>query len=759
MRIAVAVLFILFIAALNVTAVVAGKSVKPIGRSLAKLEIGMIVPLIGNLIITLTGRYHYSMWGYYIYFVGMDIAVYRVLVFTMDYFEMKWPFKALKFFVWSLIAADGIQYFLNPTYHHAFALQAIKIDGYNYYLLVSLSGQTYHRIICYGIFFIALVLSIIKTVRSPKIYRERYLVVSIAMIMACMLETFYIFSRTPMDLSMTAFGIYGLLVFYLALYYRPLKVLDRMLANIASELNEALFFYDVSGKCIWANEPALEMTGLKTEDYEHAHKNLISLFGDIYSNGESWSLKKTYPDRSTKYYNFELRTMADDKGKETGTFLRIRDNTDEQLAMQREIYSATHDSLTGLYTKEYLYELISKTLSEPQTCKYYVIFVDVNNFKIVNDVFGTDFGDYALKYIAKWIAESSKPTWIYGRLGGDTFGGLVPVEDFDSERVERELSAFDIKDRTKEHRLLIHFGVYEVTEENLEVSVMFDRAHLAINRIKDDYNVHIAYYDEKIRNGVVMDQLLAAQLSDAIETRQIVPYLQPIVDNKGRVLGAEALARWHHPTEGFMSPDRFIPVLERNGMIADVDLHIWRCSCEILKRWQERNVDMFISINISPKDFYFMNVPDKLIGLINEFGIKPSRLRIEITETVMIGDVDNRMEDINRLRKFGFIIEMDDFGSGYSSLNLLQDMPVDVLKIDMAFLRKAEDNPKAEMILYNIIAMAKDLEITSLTEGVESQYQFEQLSRMGCKLFQGYHFSKPIPVEEFERYCNLEEAV
>ena len=759
MRIAVAVLFILFIAALNVTAVVAGKSVKPIGRSLAKLEIRMIVPLIGNLIITLTGRYHYSMWGYYIYFVGMDIAVYRVLVFTMDYFEMKWPFKALKFFVWSLIAADGIQYFLNPTYHHAFALQAIKLDGYNYYLLVSLSGQTYHRIICYGIFFIALVLSIIKTVRSPKIYRERYLVVSIAMIMACMLETFYIFSRTPMDLSMTAFGIYGLLVFYLALYYRPLKVLDRMLANIASELNEALFFYDVSGKCIWANEPALEMTGLKTEDYEHAHKNLISLFGDIFSNGESWSLKKTYPDRSTKYYNFELRTMADDKGKETGTFLRIRDNTDEQLAMQREIYSATHDSLTGLYTKEYLYELIGKTLSEPQTCKYYVIFVDVNNFKIVNDVFGTDFGDYALKYIAKWIAESSKPTWIYGRLGGDTFGGLVPVEDFDSERVERELSAFDIKDGTKEHRLLIHFGVYEVTEENLEVSVMFDRAHLAINRIKDDYNVHIAYYDEKIRNGVVMDQLLAAQLSDAIETRQIVPYLQPIVDNKGRVLGAEALARWHHPTEGFMSPDRFIPVLERNGMIADVDLHIWRCSCEILKRWQERNVDMFISINISPKDFYFMNVPDKLIGLINEFGIKPSRLRIEITETVMIGDVDNRMEDISRLRKFGFIIEMDDFGSGFSSLNLLQDMPVDVLKIDMAFLRKAEDNPKAEMILYNIIAMAKDLEITSLTEGVESQYQFEQLSRMGCKLFQGYHFSKPIPVEEFERYCNLEEAV
>jgi EAL domain-containing protein (putative c-di-GMP-specific phosphodiesterase class I) len=150
-----------------------------------------------------------------------------------------------------------------------------------------------------------------------------------------------------------------------------------------------------------------------------------------------------------------------------------------------------------------------------------------------------------------------------------------------------------------------------------------------------------------------------------------------------------------------------------------------------------------------------MNVPDTLIKLVNEYCISPKSLRVEITETAMIGDADSRMNDIQKLRDNGFIIEMDDFGSGYSSLNLLQNMPVDVLKIDMAFLRKAEDSQKAEMILYNIIAMTKDLEITSLTEGVESLYQFEHLSRMGCKLFQGYHFSKPLPLEEFEEYCRI----
>lgn len=758
MRVTVAILFGIFIAALIVSAVIAGKSVKPIGRSLRKLQVGILVPLIGNLIIILSGKYFYSLAGYYIYFIGMDIAVYCAIRFTMDYCEMRWPFKALKYIVWGLIAVDGIQYFLNPIYHHSFTLQAIKLNGYNYYLLVTFAGQTYHRIVAYGMFVIALVLCIVKQVNSPKIYRERYSVVTVAMIMSCLLESFYIFSRTPMDLSMTAIATYGLLVFYLALYYRPMKVLDRMLAKIASDLNESLFFYDLSGKCLWANEPALKITGVDTEDYELASKNIEDMFGDVKNGSESWSVKKTSDDGEQRFYNLEFRTMSDDKGRLTGSFLCIMDKTEEQLEIQREIYDATHDKLTGLYTKEYMYEQIGKTLmSEPDT-KYYVIFFDVNNFKIVNDVFGTKFGDLALKRIAEWLIQISSPNCVFGRIAGDTFGALMPVDEFDEKYIDDCLSSFDIKEGNKEHRLIIHCGVIEVTDHDMDVSVLFDRAHLAINKVKDDYNVHVAYYDDNVRNNVLREQMIASQLNEAIEKRQIVPYLQPIVDSSGRVLGAEALARWIHPTEGFMAPDSFIPVFERNGMIADVDLHIWRCSCEILKRWQDMGQDMFISINISPKDFYFMDVPYEIINLVSEFGIKPHRLRIEITETVLMDDVENRMKDIGRLRSAGFLIEMDDFGSGYSSLNMLQDMPVDVLKIDMGFLRKAEVSQKAEMIIYNILAMAKDLDITSLTEGVESQYQFEQLSRMGCKLFQGYHFSKPIPVEEFEKYSNLKEA-
>ena len=184
-------------------------------------------------------------------------------------------------------------------------------------------------------------------------------------------------------------------------------------------------------------------------------------------------------------------------------------------------------------------------------------------------------------------------------------------------------------------------------------------------------------------------------------------------------------------------------------MIAEVDKYMWRCACEILAQWKKAHKDLFISINISPKDFYFMDVAAELKEVVREFGIDPSRLRVEITETVMMTDIENRIKILNDLRRDGFIVEMDDFGSGYSSLNLLKDMPVDVIKIDMIFLRKAKDNGKAETILHNIINLSEYLGISSLTEGVETEPQFRMLSDMGCRMFQGYYFARPMPVGEF----------
>ena len=287
---------------------------------------------------------------------------------------------------------------------------------------------------------------------------------------------------------------------------------------------------------------------------------------------------------------------------------------------------------------------------------------------------------------------------------------------------------------------------------------MFDRAHLAIANNTDKYETIIKYYDNTIRNELLDEQKLISSLDDALKTNQIIPYLQPITDINGKVIGAEALARWIHPEQGCMPPYKFIPVFEKNGLITKLDKHIWECACELLSTWKNKDLfkDLFISINISPKDFYFTDIVDTLTTLTQKYEINPKLLRIEITETVMMSNFEDKVKIFNKLRELGFIVEIDDFGSGYSSLSLLKDMPADVLKIDMKFL---SNNTKSQTIIKNVINLSNDLNITSLTEGIETESQFNQLIDMGCSLFQGYYFAKPMAITDFEQFVKESRCV
>jgi EAL domain-containing protein (putative c-di-GMP-specific phosphodiesterase class I) len=304
--------------------------------------------------------------------------------------------------------------------------------------------------------------------------------------------------------------------------------------------------------------------------------------------------------------------------------------------------------------------------------------------------------------------------------------------------------------------MLIHAGIYRVDDRSLKASVMYDRAVLALEGIKDDYHYHTAWYEPYMRENALRNKRIAEELTAAIADGQIRPWLQPIVDREKKIIGAEALARWIHPVEGIRFPGDCIPVLEKNGMIADLDRCIWRQACMILAQWKEEGKDLFLSVNISPRDFYLLDVAGELKSMVREYGVEPSKLRLEITESVMMTDDENRMKILRDMQSCGFLIEMDDFGSGYSSLNLLREMPVDVLKIDMVFLRNTADQERerARTIVEDVISMANHLSITSLTEGVETEYQYSKLREMGCQLYQGFYFAKPMPVEEFEQYLS-----
>ena len=754
MRTGLSVAFGILIIALLVCMVIAKKSRKPIGNALSFLLAGLAIPVLGNLILILSTQRTISTVGYYIYFIGMDCAIYSLWYFTHVYCDMGKPKRGLNILVCTLFVADLIQYAMNPFLKFSFTTEKILVENKLYFRLVPKLGQTYHRIVCYGLFLAILVVFVVKMIQSPKVYRDKYGVIVLSIIMTGAVESYYIFSRKPMDVSMIGFGLFGLLIYFFSIHFRSMKVLDRMLAGMASDMPDALFFFDKNGKCIWTNEPGRQLIGVSKDNYDNVKDNLKYLFGDeLDLESSGWFKRVTLGTGDDKQYtHLAMRSTVDEKGKIMGSYLSIRDITDDQREIKREMYRATHDYLTGLYTKEYLYENINRRLKDDHETDYMIGYIEVSNYKMINDVFGKEFAELTIKKIAGFITGNVSNKCLYGRLSDDSFGILFDKSKFNEDAVKTRLENFTVKDDNLEHQILMHFGIYDITpEDDIDVPLFFDSARLATTMIRDYYHDIIVYYDDKLRNEIIHNQLITNQLKNAIETRQIRPYLQPIVDSRGMLAGAEALVRWIHPDEGFMNPGMFIPVFERNGLIAEVDRHMWRCACEILANWKERGIEAFISINISPKDFYYMDVVTTLKSLVEEHGIDPVKLRVEITETVMMSDSMDILKTVDELRASGFIVEMDDFGSGFSSLNLLKDMNIDVIKIDMKFLKDSERNMKSGIIIKNIINMSEELNIATLTEGVETAKQFEILYAMGCKLYQGYYFSKPVPLEDFEK--------
>ena len=756
MRLKYSIIFGILIILLLACVIIAHRSRKAIGAYVSLVLISLIPPVIGNLVLVASEDELLSTFGCYLYCLGMNFTVFSLFRFTFEYCDFEWKKFKPRWIAIILIGLDCLQFAVNPFFKNAFIMERIVVDDFDYYRMVPFIGLQLHRVVDYSIFLATIIAFFNKTKKSARIYAERYLSILLCLILVGVWQGVYVFFRIPIDRSMIGLSVAGLFIFFFSIYYRPLRVLDRLLAEMASGMPQAMYFFDAFGKCIWANKHGIEFSHIETEeDFDKVQPQLEGMFGNLNREMDDWEEqfvinKETENER---HYAFEKHTVKDENDEITGYCVSVRDNTAEQKLFYQEIYNATHDKLTGLYNKDYLFSRIADKIVSNPDVNYLIVFLDVKNFKIVNDIFGNEFGDYAIKCIAEWLRKDRSKLCVYGRIAGDTFGLCIPKEEFQRAKIERELSDFIVRDGQKVHHVLIHLGVYEVMKEDRDVAVLFDRAHLAISGIKDDYHEHIVYYDNRLRDKALWDQDISAQLPKALEERQLRPYLQPIVDNSGKVVGAEALVRWIHPENGFMSPGSFIPVFEKNGLIVEVDKYMWRCACEILAKWQKEGREQFISVNISPKDFYFTDVTEVLKEYVKEYGIDPSKLRIEITETVMMSDISSRMQTLRDLKKSGFMVEMDDFGSGYSSLNLLKDMPVDVLKIDMMFLSATDDELKALTIVKNILNLTSSLNMFSLTEGVETKKQFKMLNELGCNLFQGYYFAKPMPLEEFEQFC------
>ena len=411
-----------------------------------------------------------------------------------------------------------------------------------------------------------------------------------------------------------------------------------------------------------------------------------------------------------------------------------------------------YDRLTGLYSKEFFYQKVWERLNEDPDQAYTIVCFNIESFKLYNDSFGRGAGDRLLKGIAEGLRSLVGENGFCGRYGADRFLCLYKQEQkIEDCKLFFEKAYLDCSEKIK--NVSMKWGIYEITDRTVPVEQICDRALLAVDSIKGQYNIHFAIYDDNLRSKLLREKAIEDAMETALAERQFIVYLQPKYRlNDGCMIGAEALVRWIHPEWGFMSPGEFIPLFEKNGFIPCLDQYVWEQVCMLLRDWREKGYTLFpISVNVSRADVYQSRLSDALCELVQKYEIDPAYLHLEITESAYTESPDQIISSVEELHKLGFIIEMDDFGSGYSSLNLLSQMTLDVLKLDMKFIQNEMAKPEEQSVLVDIISMAHKMHLNVVAEGVETEEQMKRLQKAGCDYAQGYFLAKPMPVAEFEK--------
>ncbi|MCR4763234.1 MAG: bifunctional diguanylate cyclase/phosphodiesterase [Lachnospiraceae bacterium] len=449
------------------------------------------------------------------------------------------------------------------------------------------------------------------------------------------------------------------------------------------------------------------------------------------------------------------------------TFHRYDDKDPEKIIKKHYV---EHDALTNIFNMKGFCQQTAEVLAACPGTRFGIIVSDVDSFKTINNMFGDEVGDHILKLIAGQLkmhfAELFKNNipGSYGRIGSDRFAACLPMDQINPDRfcawVDEKLQELDIN-----YRILMHFGICEIPPRSLEVADIIEQAYLACSTVKHNLTKRYAYYDNELRKALLEEQELVAQAERALKNDEFIVYYQPVyLSDSKTLMSAEALVRWQHPDRGLLAPGSFVPVMEKNGFISKLDTCVWEMVLKFMHDRMEAGRKIVpISVNMSRQDICNPKLSEDLAALIVKYGIDPSWLHIEVTESAYIDEeVQHQLaETIHDLREKGFIILMDDFGSGYSSLNVLKDMPVDIMKIDRGLtmdIASGDGAERSKKVLSTIINLANRLSIPTIAEGVETEEQARFLNDIGCDSIQGYFFSRPIPEEEFANLLDESEV-
>lgn len=754
-----AVLFLLTIVII-VQARIAGERKEKISKVIRLLLDVAVVTIISDTIFVMTETRPVALAAYSVFCASLDFLLMIILYYVLLFTEQEKAWGKWRYGMYAIAGVDTISLLCNPFFTHEFTVLTRTADMMgNFFYLDSFSVWfLLHMCFNYALWVMILLVLIRKIRVTPNVYNLKYVVVLSGFALIVLVSILACFLHVALDFTPLVYSVVGLAICYFTLVYEPNSVIRTTLLQAMQTVDLGVACYDYDNKCIYINH-------LGREYYSHYRQ--VDIEEDLTALGkefdrwmqEHWKdtdqeqiYTEEYDDLYGKrYFEITVRQMRDERKCHLGYHVYIQDKTLERQHFNETFYRATHDEVTGLYNAAYFQQRVAEELQKHPDVTYVMVTSDVKDFKFINDFFGSEVGDDLLKMHSTMFEEYSKSGAIYGRVGTDKFAYCMPKERFSETQFANAMNRLVEQFSNRVFKVQIYMGVYEITDPEEPVYAMCDKCDMVISKIKGDYSQRIAYYDDSVLEAAMQKNAIINEFDNALIRGEFEMYLQAQTSADGTLVGAEALARWKHPEKGMIAPGEFIPILEEAGLIYRLDLYIWNLAAKQLAQWRtEGRGNIPISVNISAKDQYYLDLFATFKDLVETYGVDPAMLKLEITETIFIEEVEKHLNLISRLQDYGFEVEIDDFGSGYSSLNILKDMSANVLKIDMGFLRGTSNAGRSQNIIAAMIRLAQSLEMTVITEGVENAEQVEMLSEMGCEIFQGYYFAKPVPVETFE---------
>ncbi len=505
------------------------------------------------------------------------------------------------------------------------------------------------------------------------------------------------------------------------------------------------------GKTRWDYMPALGDTDYGRKHIAQVHD--FQPFADL-------EYQVLDDNGQTRWFLVNGQPVFDELGQFAGYRGTGSDITERKLTEQRVHHVAQHDALTGLPNRSLLQDRLGQAVAYATRSgnPVWVMLIDLDRFKFVNDSMGHKAGDVLLMTVAARLRSSLRDADTVARLSGDEFVVIV------SERGDQQLTP-DIVGRvmnavaqpvmlgTKEFFVTCSIGVAVYPSESTNPDTLIEHADIAMYRAKKLGRNNFQFYTPAMNEESLERVRIESALRNAVERGEFVLYYQPQLDMKsGKIVGMEALIRWQHPELGMVPPGRFISIAEETGMIVAIGAWVLRTACAQNKAWQDAGFDkLCVAVNLSARQFGAADLIENLAAVLLDTGLEPKYLEIELTESLFMSDITPAVDLLHRMKALGVNLSIDDFGTGYSSLSYLSRFPIDVLKIDRSFVADITRDANDEAIVTSIIALAHNLKLAVIAEGVETAEQLDYLRRHGCDEMQGYYFSKPLPAHEFEQ--------